>query len=494
MSQRPIRFVHRGRIVQVEGLHPATSALSWLREHAGCTGTKEGCNEGDCGACTVLVGELAAGEPRWRPINSCIAFLPALDGKALLTVEDLGGSHPAQRAMVECHGSQCGFCTPGFVMSLAACLDRHRHAGTTPTRQELADELSGNLCRCTGYRTILDAGERMATLAPQPLATPALRELLAHLQADPPLDYEGSGGRVVAPRTVDALAQALAQRPQARILAGSTDIGLWVNKQLQRIDELVCVGGVAALGLIVEADGCLRIGAAASLAAAWDALARHWPAAREMGLRFASRPVREAGTMGGNLANGSPIGDAAPVLMALAATLVLRRGEATRRLALADFYTGYMTNRLVPGEFVQAIEVPLATRAAVRAYKISKRFDCDISALCAGLAIERDRAGTIVAARLAFGGMAATVRRAAQGEAALVGEPWNEATLAAAQSALGRDFAPLSDLRASAAYRLQVAQNLLRRFWLETRGDAPLGAGQASVWGDVRRSALAAPP
>jgi xanthine dehydrogenase small subunit len=532
MASRPIRFFHRGAVVAVDAASPTRTVLDWLREDARCTGTKEGCNEGDCGACTVVIAELApagaasddcVGAVRLRSANACIQFLPTLDGKALFTVEDLalsasagrpaaaepgradsGGSatpgmgaqlHPVQQAMVDCHGSQCGFCTPGFVMSLWAAYQHHAARGTRPTRQQLADELSGNLCRCTGYRPILDAGERMFDLPVASLDAGALAAVLASLRGSAPLRLRApNGAEFSAPRSLAEFAAERLADPEARILAGSTDIGLWVNKLFRDLPRLVYLGNVDELKRIDVVDGLLSIGAAASLEDAWRALVARWPTLAEVWLRFAGVPLRHTGTMGGNLANGSPIGDAAPVLMALAATLVLRRGEATRRLALADFYTGYMTNRLVPGEFVQAIEVPLATRAAVRAYKISKRFDCDISALCAGLAIERDHAGTIVAARLAFGGMAATVRRAAQGEAALVGEPWNEATLAAAQSALGRDFAPLSDLRASAAYRLQVAQNLLRRFWLETRGDAPLGAGQASVWGDVRRSALAAPP
>ena len=249
------------------------------------------------------------------------------------------------------------------------------------------------------------------------------------------------------------------------------------------LPALLFIGAVDELKRIEERDGMLAIGAAASLDDAWRALVARWPTLTDVWLRFAGVPLRHTGTMGGNVANGSPIGDSAPVLMALDARLVLRRGDAIRRVALADFYTGYMTNVLAPGEFVQAIEVPPAPRRCdVRAYKISKRFDCDISALCAGLAIERDDDDVVVAARLAFGGMAATVARAQHAEAALVGARWDEPALCAAQQALARDFTPLTDLRASAAYRTQVAQNLLRRFWLETRSGAPLAAAATSVW------------
>jgi xanthine dehydrogenase small subunit len=485
-AERPIRFFHQGRIVEIGREPPATrTVLQWLREDQRCTGTKEGCAEGDCGACTVVLGERdAAGTLRLKPANACIQFLPTLDGKALFTVEDVGTPdklHPVQQAMVDCHGSQCGFCTPGFVMSLWACWQQHRAAGTRPTRQELADALSGNLCRCTGYRPIIDAGERMFdSTAPTLDAVPVLAALES-LAADPPLHRPG----YAAPRTVAELAALRAAEPEARLLAGSTDIGLWVTKQLQVLPQLIFTGAVAELHRIDEADGTLRIGAAASLEAAWAALARHWPALTEMWLRFASPPIRHAGTMGGNVANGSPIGDSAPVLMALDAVLVLRRGERQRRVALNEFYLGYRVNALEAGEFVEAIELPLPNARhewRLRAYKIGKRFDSDISAVSVGLAIRLDAAGHVADVRIAFGGMAAVVKRAAQAEAALRGRAWDEAALADAQSALTRDFQPLTDLRASAAYRMQVAQNLLRRFWLETRLQAPLPEAAVSVF------------
>ncbi|MBI5256789.1 MAG: xanthine dehydrogenase small subunit [Burkholderiales bacterium] len=483
---RPIRFFHRGAVVEVAGLPPTTTVLAWLREHAHRTGTKEGCNEGDCGACTVLVGQLQPDDSlAWQPRNACIQFLPTLDGQALLTVEDLAlppGSepalHPVQQAMVDCHGSQCGFCTPGFVMSLTACYEAHQDSGTRPTRQALADALSGNLCRCTGYRPILAAGERMFTLPERRIDAGPIVAALKALRADPPLEATG----FAAPRSLDHLAALRLARPQARLLAGGTDIGLWVNKQLRRLDDLVYLGRVAELHTVREAEGQLQIGAAASLEAAWNALARHWPHTREMGLRFASPPIRLAGTMGGNLANGSPIGDAAPVLMALGASLVLRRGQAQRTLPLEDFYLGYMSNQLAEGEFLQAIQVPLPQpQHQLRAYKLSKRFDSDISALAAGLWLQLD-AGVVRAARFAFGGMAATVQRARGAEAAVVGQTWTEATLQAAMAALEADFTPLTDLRASAAYRRRAARHLLQRLWLETRPEAPLAPEQLSVW------------
>ncbi len=511
MDTRPIRFVHRGRIVSVEGSAPTRTALEWLREDAGCTGTKEGCAEGDCGACTVIVAELAeqgaaSGAPAaeasvvgglsLRPVNACIRFLPTLDGKALLSVEDLGlirgdGLHPVQRAMVECHGSQCGFCTPGFVMTLAATYEKHQEAGTVATRQQLADELSGNLCRCTGYRPIVDAGQRMFELPARRLDTAPIMVLLKQLRELPALHYQAPNPAVLhdgtprtdrfyAPRTLDELARLRALRPDARLLAGCTDIGLWVNKQFRDLGDILYLGEVDELKRIAVVDGELHIGAGATLEDAWSALAVHWPQLNEAWLRFAGPPVRHAGTMGGNIANGSPIGDSAPVLMALSASVVLQRGQTTRSMLLDDFYVDYMKNQLAPGEFVLAMRVPLPTPTQqLRAYKITKRYDCDISALFAALVIELD--GDIVrSARFAFGGMAAVVKRAHGAEAAVIGQAWTAATIDAAMAALDHDFKPLSDLRASADYRRQVARGLLKRLWLETRVQQPLAA--ASVW------------
>ncbi|MDQ0568920.1 xanthine dehydrogenase small subunit [Variovorax paradoxus] len=530
---QPIRFFHRGKIVDVSGVHPTRSVLDWLREDAHCTGTKEGCNEGDCGACTVVIGELAAdadapgtvGGLQLQTVNACIQFLPTLHGKALFTVEDLkdqcpahaGGEtevqaqdkrphpvhrlHPVQQAMVDCHGSQCGFCTPGFVMSLWSAYEHHQAEGTQPTRQQLADELSGNLCRCTGYRPILDAGQRMFDLPSVRLDTEPVVAALTALQNDG-LDYAAPLGARMdhfhAPKTLAQLAALREQKPRAQLLAGSTDVGLWVNKQFRDLGDIIYVGDVAEMKTIevrsVDSAEELYIGAGASLESAFEALVQRVPSLTDVWLRFASPPIRHAGTMGGNVANGSPIGDSPPVLMSLDAEIELRRGDVVRRLPLPDFYIDYMKNQLQPGEFAQGLAVPLAAmRRQVRAYKISKRFDCDISALCAGFAIELEAGSdTVKAVRLAFGGMAATVKRAAQAEAALVGKPWRQASVNAAKLALAQDFKPLSDMRASADYRLQVAQNLIQRLWLETRAEDALSLEETSVWSVMPHAAAKA--
>ena len=506
---QPIRFYHRGQPVEVQGVHPTRSVLDWLRLDAHCSGTKEGCNEGDCGACSVVVGQLAeqdgAERLELKAVNACIQFLPTLHGKALFSVEDLkalvqpapaaGPLHPVQQALVECHGSQCGFCTPGFVMSLWACYEHHQDAGTRPTRQQLADDLSGNLCRCTGYRPILDAGQRMFDLPAVRLDPAPVVQALRALQhsagdglryAAPAAHMPGRSDRFDAPRSLQSLAALRAEHPAARLLAGSTDIGLWVNKQLRDLGDILYLGDVAALKTIEERQGPdgaeLSIGAGATLEDAWRALARRAPGLTEVWLRFASLPIRNAGTLGGNVANGSPIGDAPPVLLALDAALDLRHGDTTRRVPLSAFYLDYMKSLLQPGEFVERIAVPLAAFGRqLRAYKISKRFDSDISALCAGFALTLD-GDTVREVRLAYGGLAGTVRRAAVAEAALLGQPWTAASVARAQEALGQDFTPLSDMRASAAYRLQVARNLVERLWLETRPVDPLPSTATSVF------------
>jgi xanthine dehydrogenase small subunit len=473
----PIRFFYRGEVREVSGAAPTRTILQHLREDLHCTGTKEGCAEGDCGACTVVVGALENGKVELKPVNACIQFLPTLDGKALFTVEDLqqpdGALHPVQQALVECHGSQCGFCTPGFAMSLWGMYIRQD--GQEPSRAQIDDALSGNLCRCTGYRPIIEAARRMVALPPVDFDRDTLAAELAPLQRDSGSVHVGDDKRFYAPRTLDELASLRAEHPQALIVAGCTDVGLWVTKQMRELDEIIYIGQVQELKAIVEHDGVIEIGAGASLNDSYAAVCRHYPEAlSEMWQRFASLPIRNAGTLGGNVANGSPIGDSMPWLIALGSEVVLRGPQGVRVLALEDFYLGYQKKDLRPGEFVQAVRVPMP-RAGLRfrTYKLSKRFDQDISAVCAAFALTL-QGGRIAGARIAFGGMAATPKRAAAAEAALAGREWNEDTLAQASAALAQDYAPLGDMRASSAYRMQAAQNLLRRFWLETRADNPL--------------------
>jgi xanthine dehydrogenase small subunit len=481
----PIRFLLNGDLVEVADAAPQTTLLEFLRDRRRLTGTKEGCAEGDCGACTVVVAAPAAGGGLdWRPVNACIRLLPTLDGLAVFTVESLkdagGALHPVQDALVREHGSQCGFCTPGFVMSLFG-LYKNAHR---PPRDAVVSALSGNLCRCTGYRPILAAAEAMYALpAPSGWRGPgvgadgarrvcrddeALADALAALARTETFEYTHGGQRFSAPRTVDELAAIVAARPDARIVAGATDVGLWVTKQHRPLGDLVHVGAVDALCRIADTDGALEIGAAATLADAFAALDRDWPELHEAWDRFASVPIRNSGTLGGNIANGSPIGDSMPALIALGAAVVLRRGGTERTLPLEDFYLGYRRSALAPGEFVRAIRVPHRQPGTLlRAYKVSRRHDQDISSVFVAFRFDLDGA-RIARARIGCGGVAATPRRATATERVLEGRDWSEGTARAAGEVLTTEFAPISDLRASADYRRQLLARLLWRCWLET--------------------------
>jgi len=487
----PIRFYFQGKVHEVSGMAPTRTVLQHLREDLHCTGTKEGCAEGDCGACTVIIGSLDNGALTLKAVNACIQFAATLDGRALFSVEDIqladGTLHPVQQAMVECHGSQCGFCTPGFVMSLwALYLEQN---GKPPSRCQIDNALSGNLCRCTGYRPIIDAARRMLELPAVPFDRVNLASTLASLRRESMITHKVGGHTFFAPRTLEELVQVRADHPQAQLLAGCTDVGLWVTKQLREIGDIVYIGHVDALKTITESNGMIEIGAAATLDDAYRAVGRHYPEQLSgMWQRFASLPIRNAGTLGGNVANGSPIGDSMPWLIALGAELVLRSRSGARAMALEDFYLGYKRTDLRPDEFVQTVRVPMP-RAGVqfRTYKVAKRFDQDILAVCAAFAFELDSDNEgddcrIVNARIAFGGMAATPQRAARTEALLSGRRWSEATLKEAMAMLAEDYAPLSDMRASSAYRMQAAQNLLRRFWFETRADQPLGRSEVNAF------------
>ncbi len=470
-----IRFLLNGQERTVEGLDPATTVLEYLRTRERLCGTKEGCAEGDCGACTVVLSEPDAnGVLTYRAVNACIRFLPTIDGRHLITVEGLkdrdGALHPVQRAMVEAHGSQCGFCTPGFVMSLFALW----HKQKAPARDDVLQALAGNLCRCTGYRPIIEAAQRMYDAAAEDrfdrdYSTFGRLRRLARLTG---LRYAAQGKEFLAPRSLDELADVLRRHPEAPLLAGGTDFGLWVTKQHREFPRVVYLGEVAELRRIDISDTHVEIGGGATWTEILPLLDQHWPSFGELVRRFASPPIRNVATIGGNIANASPIGDGPPPLIALNATLVLLGAGGEREMPLEEFFRDYRQTALRRGEIVARLRLPLPGPGLEFAvYKLSKRVDQDISAVCAAFAL-RLAGGIVTEARLAFGGMAAVPKRAPLTEAALIDRPWTVATVNAAASALDRDLAPIDDFRASAAYRRLAARNLLHRFCLETTGTA----------------------
>lgn len=498
VAERPVQFYFQGRVQQVGNPEPTRTVLQYLREDCHATGTKEGCAEGDCGACTVVVGELkpsAGGEPQLqlRAINSCIQFLPTLDGKALFSVEDVAQIavqaddakaehqlqhfsvdavpvlHPVQQAMVEQHASQCGFCTPGFVMSLWAMYEQHAEC---PATEQITEYLSGNLCRCTGYRPIVDAAKAAYLLPRQTLATQTIITALNSLHQQHSLAYGQQGQHFFAPKTIKELAQLRMQYPQARLLAGSTDVGLWVTKQGRALGNIIYLGTVEDLKTIQHTEEYLEIGAMASLTDAFAALTSLHTGWTELARRFASRPIQNAGTLGGNVANGSPIGDSMPALIVLNARVLLQQGEAVRELPLDEFYLDYQKTALASGEFVRSIKIPYPSSVDFRhnfsTYKIAKRNEQDISAVCGAFSVNLDGQNRVQQIRMAYGGMAAIPKRALHAEQAMLGQLWNASTIQQAHQALLRDFSPLSDGRASREYRQRIAANLLQRFYLES--------------------------
>ena len=464
-----IQFLLNRELRTEHVLDPNVTVLNYLREHVGKTGTKEGCASGDCGACTVVVGELIGERVRYRTLNSCLTFVSSLHGKQLITVEDLkhqGKLHSVQQAMVDCHGSQCGFCTPGFIMSLFALQKNCNGYDKGQTMEALA----GNLCRCTGYRPIIDAAEQ-ACCQKQPDQFDAFEsETIARLKAIAPretAELNSGDKRCLVPLTVADLAELYAANPDARLLAGGTDLALEVTQFHRELPVMIYVGHIEDMKRIEVTDSAIEIGAAAALSDCYEALASEYPDFGELLHRFASLQIRNQGTLGGNIGNASPIGDAPPLLIALGAQIALRQGNTLRVLPLQDYFLDYKVTARQDAEFIEKIIVPRAqANQAFRAYKVSKRLDDDISAVCAAFNLSIE-GGVVQDVRIAFGGMAAIPKRASACEAALLGSAWNQDAIERACAALAEDFTPLSDFRASKEYRLLTAQNLLRKFFLE---------------------------
>ncbi len=471
MERSAIRFIRRGQVVELDDIPPTRTVLDYLRLDEKSRGTKEGCNEGDCGACTVALGSLHDGRVVYEPVNSCILLMGHLDGKELVTVDDLaadGTLHPVQQAMVDHHASQCGFCTPGFVMALFTLY----HAGHRPERREIVDHIAGNLCRCTGYRPIVDAAiASCSSEANDKWIDSSSAAQLAALDDGADVFAGNKKSFVALPSNADTLATLAADHPEAIIVAGATDVGLWVTKQLREFPKIIHVGKIKTLQEVEDSKDELSLGAAVTYAEAERVLAEIDPDIGEVLRRLGAKQVRAMGTIGGNIANGSPIGDMPPMLIALGATLHLRHGDAMREIPIEDFFVAYGKQDRAPGELVWRIDIPkLKPNEAFRAYKLSKRFDQDISAIMAAFKFSLGER-RIVSARVAFGGMAATPKRAPCTEAALAGLSLDAtSSWSAAIAALVEDYQPITDMRASATFRLEVSQSLLRKALVEIAG------------------------
>jgi xanthine dehydrogenase small subunit len=475
MTRNALQFRRQRRTVSIADFSPRTTVLDWLRLQEHSVGTKEGCAEGDCGACAVVVVREQDGRLVYEPVNSCITLLGQIDGGELITVEDLadnGVLHPVQEVMAREHGSQCGFCTPGIVMSLFA----HYHESESgTTREKINDALAGNLCRCTGYRPIVDAALEVCTGADDQFTRDAAvrRRAMAALDDKADLFVGDEKSFFAAPANEDSLAQLYARHPDATLIAGTTDVGLWITKKLMPIEKIIHVGRVTELSKIEQTDNGWAFGATVSLARAKPVLGAIDPDIAEVLRRFGSIQVRAAGTVGGSIANASPIGDLAPMLIVLGGGIELRYGDRIRRLPLENFFLDYGKQDRAKGEFVRRLFVPnLASSSHFRAYKISKRFDEDISAILAAFCLTVED-GRIREAKVAFGGMAGIPKRARAVEESLRGlsltdtRDWHVAA-----AAVKKDFTPLTDLRASADYRSRVAGNLVVKALAEIAGVA----------------------
>jgi xanthine dehydrogenase small subunit len=469
-----VEFLLNGQPCSEADAPPTMTVLDWLRSRARLTGTKEGCAEGDCGACTVVVGRPANGGMRYQAVNSCLMMLPQIADCAVLTVEGLaaadGTLHPVQQAMVDADATQCGFCTPGFVMAMFA----FHHGGEPADDTVIHDALAGNLCRCTGYRSIVEACRRIANGPADRFAkgTGATASALAALS--PCTDYRHRAQTFLLPRSLGALLEALAQHPGALLLAGGTDLGLRVSKDREAFPVVIATRDVAELRQITTGEGALELGGAVTYSEALPHLDEHFPSFGALVRRIGSRQIRNLGTIAGNLATASPIGDTTPCLITLDATVKLASRAGERTLPVEAFITGYRKTALAPGEVIASIRIPFLARGQdFSVYKLSKRFDQDISTVIAAFRLERqgDRVGEL---RAAYGGMAARALRATSVEGAVKGRPWAPAWLADIDGLLARDFTPIGDHRGGAVYRRRAAANLLRRFQLETSLAAPM--------------------
>ena len=467
-----IKFYLNHELIELSDVGARDTLLDFLRLEKSLTGTKEGCGEGDCGACTVLVGRIESSELKYKVVNACICLVPSLSSSHIVTVEYLrsmdGSLHPVQKAMVQSHGSQCGFCTPGVVMSLYSAWLQ----STEPTLTNIEKSLQGNLCRCTGYGPIIKAAKSINNYGL--LRDDKLLQSRASMKnnlLDITSKQQALVGRIInskyiIPHSLENFADLFIEHPSATIVAGATDVGLWITKDLSTINPLIFIANLKELKTILEEEEQIELGSCVTYSDAQPTLLRYFPKTVEYLNRIAGEQIRNVGTIGGNIGNGSPIGDLAPLFIALRGTMTLRKGALTREIAIENFFLDYRLQDIKISEFIEKINIPLNKNLFLFPYKISKRRDEDISTVAAVFSFEVLE-NKIFNVRLVFGGMAATPKRASRAENILEGKVFDASISKLAQLALENDFTPMSDMRATSDYRMLVAKNLIRKCQVE---------------------------
>tara|TARA_Y100000817_G_C16849592_1_gene541499 strand:+ start:721 stop:2157 length:1437 start_codon:yes stop_codon:yes gene_type:complete len=470
MTSDIIEFIFNNKIIKISNPDSNETILNFVRQKLKKPGTKEGCAEGGCGACTIVLGELIDNNIKYKAINACIAFLPTLNGKQLILVEDLisseGKLHPVQKAMVKFHGSQCGFCTPGFVMSMFAMYKNNKYFDD----EIINDSIAGNLCRCTGYRPIIDAAKSLNNKSDNDQFTKDKRKIINLLKKIKikNIAIENENKKYFAPKKVIELKKLLKKIPEAKLLSGGTDLSLEVTKNRNELNKIIYLNAIKELDFIKKKNNELEIGAGTSLIKFEKYIKKYYPDFNNILKRYGSVQIRNVGTIAGNIATASPIGDTLPLLLSLDAKVIIDGTKGKEIISLNNFFVSYRKTKLKKGQFIYSVKIPIYKKNIFKAYKISKRYDDDISSVCGSFNIEIDKK-RIKKIKIAYGGMSAVPKRAKNVEKILINSNFSEKTINKAINNLSRDFKPIDDMRASKSYRMEVAKNLLVKCFLEVK-------------------------